>query len=255
MRDASFYLIKHLNLAYCCNFTDLGCVTIGCIFGRRLCYLNIDGAQYVTDAGLGAILNQCATNQLEFLALDGAEISDCGIKRLQRFTPLKHLQISFCNKLTDVSLHYISTLVSLKELHFKKGEQYSNKGLQYLFSCLINLVCISLLECWETDDKCLEIIATNCWQLKSFAVTWAKVTNVGVERIIQQCHLLHELNLTGSYVITEEPLMSLLETHTDDVNLRLLNLTQCHLVSDKILYKFKDKIPNLKIIDFYGEII
>ena len=255
MRDPSFYLIEHLNLAYCCNFTDLGCVTIGCIFGRRLRYLNIDGAQYITDAGLGAILNQCAADRLEFLAVDGAEITDIGIKKLQRFTPLKHLQISFCNKLTDVSLHYISALVSLRELHFKKGEQFSNKGLQYVFSCLFNLVCISLLECWEVDDKCLEVIATNCWQLKSFAVTWAKVTNTGIKRIVQQCHLLRELNLTGSCVITEQPLISLLESHTDDVSLRLLNLTQCHLVSDNILYKFKDKIPNLKIIDFYGEII
>ena len=255
MRDPSFYLIEHLNLAYCCNFTDLGCVTIGCIFGRRLRYLNMDGAQYITDAGLVAILNQCAADRLEFLALDGAEITDVGIKKLQRFTPLKHLQISFCNKLTDLSLHYISTLVSLKELHFKKGEQFSNKGLQSLFSCLANLVCISLLECWETDDKCLEVIASNCWQLKSFAVTWTKVTNAGVEHIVRQCHLLCELNLTGSYIITEQPLMSLLDVNTDDVNLRLLNLTQCHLVSDKILHEFKDKIPNLKIIDFYGEII
>ena len=81
------------------------------------------------------------------------------------------------------------------------------------------------------------------------------MTNAGVEHIVRQCHLLCELNLTGSYIITEQPLMSLLDINTDDVNLRLLNLTQCHLVSDKILHEFKDKIPNLKIIDFYGEII
>lgn len=255
MRDSSYYLIEHLNLAYCCNFTDLGCVTIGCIFGRRLRHLNMDGAQYVTDAGLGAILNQCSADQLEFLALDGAEITDIGIKKLLRFTKLKYLQISFCNKLTDESLHNISMLVSLRELHFKKGEQFTNTGLQYTFSCLVNLVCISLLECWETDDKCLEVISCNCLELKSFAVTWAKVTNIGVEYIIKQCHLLHDLNLTGSYIITEQPLMSLLETNSKNVNLRLLNLTQCHLVSDNVLYKFKDKIPDLKIIDFYGEII
>jgi len=255
IRDASYYLIEHLNLAYCCNFTDLGCVTVGCIFGRRLRYLNIDGAQYITDAGLGAILNQCSTECLEFLALDGAEITDEGIKRLQRFSCLKYLQISFCNKLTDKSLHHISNLVSLKELHFKKGEQFTDKGLQYLFGCLTNLVHISLLECRETDDKCLEVISVNCWQLKSFAVTWANVTNTGVEYIVKQCHLLCELNLTGSYEITEQPITSLLETKGSNIKLRLLNLTQCHLVSDRILHKFKDTIPNLKIIDFYGEII
>ena len=255
MRDPSHYLIEHLNLAYCCNFTDLGCVTVGCIFGRRLRHLNIDGAQYITDAGLGAILNQCSADRLEFLALDGAEITDTGIKKLQRFIHLKHLQISFCNKLTDQSLRYISNIVSLKELHFKKGEQFTNIALQYLFSCLGNLVCISLLECWETDDKCLQVISTNCWQLRRFAVTWAKVTNAGVEHIVKQCHLLCELNLTGSYVVTEQPLMSLLQAEDNNISLRLLNLTQCHLVSDRTLHKFTDKIPNLKIIDFYGEII
>lgn len=255
VRDSSHYLIEHLNLAYCCNFTDLGCVTIGCLFGRRLRYLNMDGAQYITDAGLGAILNQCSADQLEFLALDGAEITDVGIKKLQRFTPLKHLLISFCNKLTDQSLHYVSKLTSLKQLHFKKGEQFTGEGLQYLFSSLVNLMHISLLECWEIDDKCLEVISMNCWQLRSFEVTWSKVTDTGVEYIVKQCHFLCELNLTGSYVITEQPLMSLLEADSNNVNLHLLNLTQCHLVSDQVLHKFKDKIPNLKIIDFYGEIV
>ena len=254
VKDSSYYLIEHLNLAYCCNFTDLGCVTVGCIFGRRLRHLNIDGAQYITDAGLGAILNQCSVNQLEFLALDGAEITDTGIKKLQRFVHLKHLHISFCNKLTDLSLHYISTLVSLKQLYFKKGEQFTDEGLQYLFSCLGNLVCISSLECWEMDDKCLQVISSSCWQLKRLEVTWAKVTNTGVEHIVKQCHLLCELNLTGSYVITEQPFMSLLQVEHNNISLHLLNLTQCHLVSDRILHKFKDKIPNLKIIDFYGEI-
>ena len=254
-RDPSHYLIEHLNLAYCCNFTDLGCVTIGCIFGRSLRHLNIDGAQYITDAGLGAILNQCSGDCLEFLALDGAEITDVGIKKLQHFTRLNYLQISFCNKLTDESLQYISSLTSLRELHFKKGELFTTKGLNYLFSCLVDLVCISLLECWEADDNCLEVISINCWQLKSLAVTWAKITNNGIKFIIKQCRLLRELNLTGSYVITEEPLMSLLETKDNNVNLRLLNLTQCHLVSDRMLQKFKNIIPNLTIIDFYGEII
>ena len=256
MKDSSCYLIEHLSLAYCCNFTDLGCVTIGCFFGSRLCHLNIDGAQYVTDAGLGAILNQCTADRLEFLALDGAEITDIGIAKLQRFNHLKHLHISFCNKLTDQSLCSISTLVTLEELYFKKGEQFTDKGLQSMLSCLVNLVCISLLECWETDDKCLQVISANCWQLKRFAVTWAKVTDTGVEYIVKQCHFLHELNLTGSYVITEKPLMSLLQAKdSSNINLRLLNLTQCHLVSDRILQKFKEKIPHLKIFDFYGEII
>lgn len=252
VRDKTSYRIQYLNLAYCVNFNDLGCVTIGCIFGRSLRHLNIDGAQYITDIGLGMILNQCTASRLEFLAIDGAEITNIGIKRLQRFTHLQSIQISFCNKLTDESLNYISTLNSLKEIHFKKGEQFSSSGLQGLFINLNKLERISLVECWETDNKCLEVISTTCRRLEKFTVTWAKVTNPGVDCIVKQCLHLRELNLTGSYELTEQPFVRLLETRS---KLQLLNLTQCHMMCDKTLHIIKGAVPNLKIIDYYGETI
>ena len=252
VRDKSSYHIQHLNLAYCVNFNDLGCVTIGCIFGRSLQHLNIDGAQYITDIGLGMILNQCSSSQLEYLAIDGAEITNVGIKKLQRFTYLQNILISFCNKLTDESLNYISTLSSLKEIYFKKGEQFNSTGLQSLFSNLNKLVYISLVECWETDDKCLQVISTTCRQLQKFTVTWAKVTNPGVDCIVKQCLQLRELNLTGSHELTEQPFLRLLETRS---KLQLLDLTQCNMMCDRTLHRIKDTVPNLKIIDYYGETI
>jgi len=252
VRDKSSYHIQYLNLAYCVNFNDLGCVTIGCIFGRNLRHLNIDGAQYITDIGLGMILNQCSASQLKFLAIDGAEITNVGIKKLQRFTHLQNILISFCTKLTDSSLSYISTLSSLKEIHFKKGEQFSSTGLQSLFINLSKLVYISLVECWETDDRCLQVISTTCRQLKKLTVTWAKVTNPGVDCIMKHCLLLCELNLTGSYELTEQPFLRLLDTRS---GLKLLNLTQCHMMCDRTLRRIKNTTPNLKIIDYYGETI
>jgi len=251
-RDKSSYHIHHLNLAHCSHFNDLGCVTIGCIFGKNLRHLNIDGAQYITDIGLGMILNQCSASQLQFLAIDGAEITNAGIKKLQRFTHLQNIQISFCNKLTDNALNYISKLCSLKEIYFKKGEQFSSTGLQSLFCNLSKLVYISLVECCETDDKCLQIISTTCRQLKKFTVTWAKVTNPGVDSIVKHCLQLRELNLTGSYELTEQPFLRLLDSRSE---LQLLNLTQCHMMCDQTLRKIKDTVPNLKIIDYYGETI
>lgn len=93
---------------------------------------------------------------------DGTE-RGYGIDRLEN---LLALDVSACNRLTDVSLKYAFAFKSLKTLNLSECQQITHEGLQYVAENCPSLEVIDLWNCFNTRDEGVEVLVTKLRRLK-----------------------------------------------------------------------------------------
>ena len=181
-------------------------------------------------------------------------------------TSLEHLGISFCSHLTDNALMAFSGLCNLHSLRLRKGTNFTNGGFNSLFSHhnkeankahrnsydttnFCYLQSLDLSECQELSDFNLQLITSKLPSLRRLEIAWCfKITDVGLEALVNGCRHLSTLKLIGLKHARCEPLFL-----APLAKLVYLDLCQTDLVDDSKLLELKRERPWLKIINYYGE--
>lgn len=93
---------------------------------------------------------------------DGTE-RGYGIDRLKN---LVVLDVSACNRLTDVSLKYAFAFKSLKTLNLSECQQITHEGLQHVAENCPSLEVVDLWNCFNTRDEGVKVLVTKLQRLK-----------------------------------------------------------------------------------------
>ncbi|XP_066286005.1 F-box/LRR-repeat protein 17-like isoform X2 [Branchiostoma lanceolatum] len=242
--------LKVLNLSHCTSVTDDGV----CHLVRNcpgLVSLNIDGIAWITDSAVQDLAACCPS--MRQLYLDGDELTDASISAVtDSCAQLELLDISFCEGVTDLSVHNIPRLQYLEHLRLKRGMQLSTAVMLHLFtsSTLTGLTYLNLTECTAVNNGAVERITKCCPHLKELYLCWCwDITEEGLEHIINNLSKLHHLDVTGLDKITGACLTSLPSALP---LLTFLNLQQCNRVQDEVLSTLVATVTDLTIVDYYG---
>lgn len=133
---------------------------------------------------------------------------------------LRVLNLTACNRITDVSLKYSFQLTELKELNLAKCQQITSDGMSNLIRNCPSLEIVNLSECHNINDKTIEMITIHLRRLTHFYLERCiQLTDHSLDYMAINCQCLRYLDVRGCRSMCSEP------------NLRLVNLTTLKHVS------------------------
>jgi len=249
--------LKKLNASHCSHLTDFGLMFLSTQC-HQLCSLNFDGVQWITHEAISVLVENCQ-GRLKHLWLDGENMADFTVRLIAKCQHLKSFGLSFCDSLTDQSLMYIQTLSNLVTLRLKKGTEFSAQALKELFEHLhphwtgsaTGLLHVNVAECTNLNDAAVQALAESCRYLESIDISWCwEVTDAGLDHVINKCCRMVDMNICGAKDLRGNPLKKIPQLMP---SLRRLDATQCNLVPDELLEEIAFIMPQMTIINYYGE--
>lgn len=244
--------LTDLNFSHCTGIEDAGVKYLS-KYLPKIVSINLDGINFITDSCIICLTTHHHCH-LEYLELDGAEISDEGMKCVARCLKLKHLGLSFCECLSDKSFEYIKELLNLEYLRLRKGCEFHADNLCKFFqeASLKHLKTLNLSECTYVNDAVVLAIAQRCGSnLVELALSWCwSITDVGLVSIMDHCSDLLTLDLLGIDKIQGDCLHRIPEEMS---KLTLLDLRHCNKIVDSTIEDVVRRKPDLKVYNYYGE--
>ncbi|XP_042521007.1 F-box/LRR-repeat protein 3 isoform X2 [Macadamia integrifolia] len=146
----SFPCLQEIDLSYCCGFGDRDASALSHAQGLKV--LKLVKCLRVTDFGLAKIVVGCV--KLENLSLKWClKITDLGIELLsKKCTALRILDLSYL-KVTNKSLHSISSLWRLEVLYMVGCSSVDDDGLHFLSNGNPSLQCIDVSRCNNVSSR------------------------------------------------------------------------------------------------------
>lgn len=241
-----------LNISHCGLVTDEGIVALarGC---PHLRFLNADGIPRITDRAV-CELGRCLGPQLISLELDGEELTDASFQALCVCKQLRTLGVSYAENLSDNSLTCIQGLHELRQLKLRRGPRLTARGLGRMFEHkrLGQLTSLQL-DSLALDDEALGMLVRGCPQLHTLELPWCwDITENGLATIVANCPNLVNLVLLGLFKIHG---FCLTELPSRMPKLRYIHLEQCNEVVDLLLELLARRLPQLKVFNYYGELV
>lgn len=259
--------LQSLDLGGCCNLTDRGLLFIS--YGlRKLVKLDLRSCYNLTDRAIQYLSGEVQLNEPKtfgFLAKAGliknqnCDICKRGgvgssssspnkivlpkIDELTQFGMLKleSLVLQDCQKISDVSLDYISRISTIKHLNLSFCVNVTDNGIKHLKK-LPNLQELNLRSCDNITDVAL-VNLKDCPKIHTLDVSFCeKICNLNYHL----CKHLRTLSLSACD-ISDKSFMPL-----DLGQLETLNLGQCRKITDVGLRAIAEKCAGLKYIDLYG---
>jgi F-box/leucine-rich repeat protein 14 len=256
--------LRSLDLGGCCNLSDKGILLIS--YGlRNLKELDLRSCYNLTDRALSylsgdvKILDRFEIKTYNFLAKLGLiENPNCVIckrgNKNNRNLPkiddrtefgmlsLQSLVLQDCQKISDQSLHSISSIPTVERLNLSFCVSITDNGLKYLKE-LRGLKELNLRSCDNISDMGIVNLKENTSTLEHLDVSFCeKITSLN-QHI---CRGLKTLSLSACDIEDEALIGIRME------KLETLNLGQCSKITDKGLESICEKCPKLKYIDLYG---
>ncbi|XP_073008897.1 F-box/LRR-repeat protein 3 isoform X2 [Typha latifolia] len=237
--------------------------------------IRLDKCLAITDVGLAKVAVGCPG--LERLGIKWClEISDIGIELLAKKCPeIKFLDISYL-KVTNESLRSISSLEKLEDLYMVGCSFVDDEGLQLLSNGSKSLQCIDVSRCDNVSSRgltslvegnqCLQKInAGDCFPdlessflsklscvkntLTVLKLDGFQVSSSSLRVIGGSCKNLVEIGLSKCTGVTDESISELVAICVD---LRTVDLTCCHHLTDNALYSIADN--SLKFLSACSEL-
>ncbi|XP_042521006.1 F-box/LRR-repeat protein 3 isoform X1 [Macadamia integrifolia] len=261
----SFPCLQEIDLSYCCGFGDRDASALSHAQGLKV--LKLVKCLRVTDFGLAKIVVGCV--KLENLSLKWClKITDLGIELLsKKCTALRILDLSYL-KVTNKSLHSISSLWRLEVLYMVGCSSVDDDGLHFLSNGNPSLQCIDVSRCNNVSSRGLLSVVrghkglhqittgysfselskplvyklSELRNLKSINVYAAGVSDWSLEIIGNNCKHLVEIGLSKCAEVTNLGVKKLVASCSD---LKILDLTCCHLITDAALSAIADSCKNL----------
>jgi Leucine-rich repeat (LRR) protein len=151
----------------------------------------------VTDQELSLMINICSNlHTLDLSYCD--KITDVGLKELAKLTNLHTLDLSYCDEITDVGVKELAKLTNLHTLDLSYCDKITDVGVRELAK-LTNLHTLDLHQCNKITDFGLKELA-KLTNLHTLDLSYCdKITDVGVRELTKFVIKLIRLP-RGSYI-------------------------------------------------------
>ncbi|KAL6050828.1 Lysine-specific demethylase 2A [Balamuthia mandrillaris] len=219
----------------------------------QLTHLNLQGCKLITDIAIRKIAAHCTG--LQELCLDGKDrnaeqqITDAAVIELsQHCLRLRHLELSNCRLITDLSISCIAENCGphLQVLILNGCERITNDSIARVAKCCPNLTVLELEECSKLTSLSISAVGRNCAALQEINLKHCKkITDEAVACVINYAPLsLRRVNLGyNRELITDE---SVLKLAKNCVYLESLDLQLCKRITDESLVAIAGHCLNLK---------
>uniref|UniRef100_A0A182QHX4 F-box domain-containing protein n=1 Tax=Anopheles farauti TaxID=69004 RepID=A0A182QHX4_9DIPT len=134
----------------------------------------------------------------------------CSGYSLGRLRQLRVLNLTGCNRLTDVSLLYNLRLVELRNLYLAQCQQISLDGIRALVQGCPSIERLDLSECHSINDRAVELIASHLHRLRALSLRRCyQLTDFSLDYIACHGRRLRELDVRGCKHMCPDPAMRL----------------------------------------------
>ncbi|CAK1540038.1 unnamed protein product [Leptosia nina] len=123
---------------------------------------------------------------------------------------LKELNISDCNRVTDVSLTYAFSLKELVNLNLSRCQQITHEGIKHLVKNCPSIEHINLTDCYNLQDDAIIEIVKGLQRLQNLELRGCnQLTDKTLEGIMTHCKKLKFLDVLGCWNMSPELACSL----------------------------------------------
>lgn len=125
---------------------------------------------------------------------------------ITRLRGLRILNLSTCNRISDVSLRYNFKFLELKSLNLSRCQQISSEGIEACLPQCPSLEIINLSECHNINDRAIEAIATQVKRLTHLHIERCiHLTDHSLDHIAVNCKRLRFLDVRGCRSMCSQP--------------------------------------------------
>lgn len=136
---------------------------------------------------------------------DGDDMN-CSEYSINRLNGLRSLNLTSCNRISDVSLKYTFDLIELKTLCLSKCQQISATGIEYLITKCPSIETLNLSECHNINDCAVTMMAKQLKRLRSLHIErCSQLTDRSLDSIAANCKRLKFLDVRGCRSMNGEP--------------------------------------------------
>ena len=198
------------------------------------------------------------------------DVTDAALNHFRRCTSLEKITLNGCYRLTDESVtKIIAKNPKLSSLDLAGCELLTDTTLFEIAAHAKSIVGINLMKCGLITDEGLTSLAKACHMVRRIKIPFCqKVTDVGVEAVIENCPHIIELDLNNVPRISDKSIIQLSNrlqnlrelrlafcqirnpgTFSDltcSAHLKILDLTDCEMVTDDMLGIIVRSAPRLR---------
>lgn len=144
---------------------------------------------------------------------------NCSPYSIARLKGLRSLNLSSCNRISDVSLKYTFDFIELKELSLSRCQQISVIGIECLLAKCPSIEILNLSECHNLTDQAIDMITIKLIRLTHLHIErCSQLTDFSLDSIAVNCKRIKYLDLRGCRSMGIEP------------NLRLEHIRSLHRI-------------------------
>lgn len=243
--------VKHVTLKHNFDGTIVGeIISKSSKVFHRTQSAKLNPSSHLNDECLLLLINVCK-NLIEFSLNGFKKISDNIIIAMTKNNPsLKYLNLSGCWNITDVSLNYISTkCLSLEVLDLSATFNIHDEGIINIIKQCKSLHTINLQLCSEITDESIIEISKYCRYLKNLNISSCiNITNHSLQAIQMNCNHIEMIDISYNKKLTEEQILSFIHSSIGS-NLKELNMEGLSKINDVIIEKISEKCLNLKLLN------
>lgn len=246
---ACCHSLKVLRISCCDSVTDLGLSVM--LQNKQLMELD---ASYLLGVKLPTIENliEFSTTSLQHLLLDGGNLTDHSVARIQHLTSIRRLQLQYCDELTDEGMTPLSSLKQIVCLKLYRCFNLTSDCVSVLTRSFSFLRELCLSDCSLVDDRGLVAIGSHCAVLQQFDCSQAfnhYLTDVGMCAVLLGCPNLEELVLKGLKGVRNfVTLLPVLQR----TRMKYIHLGGCQNVSNQLLENVAAFCPKICIFGSYA---
>lgn len=262
------------------NISDFSLAVVG-HYGKSISSLTLSGLQNVSERGFWVMGNAQGLKTLVSLTVDSCfGVTDLSLEAIgQGCCSLKHISLRRCSLISDSGLLAFSKSAELLEsLHLEDCNKVTLSGLvSALSNCSSKFRSLSLVKCMGLKDIMLfqATPESACVSLRSLSIkNCPSFGSAGLSILGKMCPNLRQVDLSGLYGITDDGVVSLLEScpgglvkldlsgcinlsdesiltlarlHGETV--KVLNLNGCRRITDASLLAIANSCPLLNDLD------
>lgn len=131
---------------------------------------------------------------------------NCSQYSIRRLKGLRSLNLSSCNRITDVSLKYAFEFLELKSLSLSKCQQVSSIGIDAILTTCPSLEKLNLSECHNITDHAIAAITHKLQRLTHLHIErCSQLTDHTLDYIALNCRRIKYLDVRGCRGMCSEP--------------------------------------------------
>ncbi|KAF9421543.1 hypothetical protein HW555_002476 [Spodoptera exigua] len=200
-------LLNVLKLSHCDKVSDAGLTGMGKVETKEgedgPIMSNIDESHMSPKIHLGSraeeeIVRDAKRKRDVMLMCEKLSMDSYTGYSLARLRSLKELDISGCNRITDVSLTYAFNFKELINLNLSRCQQITHDGIEHLVKNCPSIEYINLIDCYNLNDEAVQEIVKNLQRLKHLELRGCnQLSDKTLEAVRAYCSKLQFLDVQG----------------------------------------------------------